>query len=350
MKESVPKKVLAQYDIGAVKKANLVSSGLIHQTWKVRAGKGDLPAGRQDFILQRLHPILATPEIAEDFFVVTTFLNDEGVLAPKCVLTRKQTVLADDRERVWRMQTYIPGKTFHRLEKPAMAAEAGRIFARFHMTLDRLPYRFKSKKMLHDTEKILAAFKKTAATNKKSELYQPVASDVQFVLRELPKLFLPKGLPMRCIHGDPKISNILFHADGEALAIVDLDTCNRRPILVEFGDAFRSWCGLKEDDPKNRFRLPVFKAAWKGYSDEAGKFLTKKEISLIPQSIGTITLELASRFLKDYFEDSYFGWDANRYPNRRAHNLARARGQIALYRDLKKKLPTVRSVIARRLS
>lgn len=339
MKASIPKKVLAQYDIGPLKKAELLSGGLIHQTWKVTAGKGA-------FVLQRLHAVLASQEIAEDFFVVTTFLNDEGILAPKCVLTKRQEVLAKDGDHVWRMQTFLPGgRTVHALETPAMAEEAGRIFARFHLTLDRLPYRFKSKKVLHDTPKILAAFKKTVRASRKSPLMEEVQDEVALILNELPKLFLPKGLPLRVIHGDPKVSNILFSKEGEAMALVDLDTCNRRPILVEFGDAFRSWCGLKEDDPKNPFRLPIFKAAWKGYQAEAGKFLTKKEIRLIPQSVALITLELASRFLKDYFEDSYFGWDANRYPSRRAHNLARVRGQIALYRDLKKKLPKVQAAM-----
>ena len=169
--------------------------------------------------------------------------------------------------------------------------------------------------------------------------------DVDFVVNELPKLFLPADLPMRVIHGDPKISNILFDAKGNAKAIVDLDTCNRRPILVELGDAFRSWCGVVEDDPKNTFRLPMFNAGWKGYSKVAGKWLTAKEKKLVPQAIGTITLELASRFLADYFTDNYFGWDAKRYESRRAHNLARARGQIALYKDLKKKMSDLKKVI-----
>jgi DNA polymerase elongation subunit (family B) len=30
------------------------------------------------------------------------------------------------------------------------------------------------------------------------------------------------------------------------------------------------------------------------------------------------------------FRDEYFGWDAARFPSRRAHNLVRARGQLAL--------------------
>jgi hypothetical protein len=43
-----------------------------------------------------------------------------------------------------------------------------------------------------------------------------------------------------------------------------------------------------------------------------------------------ITLELAARFLIDVVHDAYFGFDTARYPHRRAHNVARARGQYHL--------------------
>ena len=147
---------------------------------------------------------------------------------------------------------------------------------------------------------------------------------------------LPDDLPLRVIHGDPKISNVLFDRRLRATGIVDLDTCNRRPLLVELGDAFRSWCGKAEDDPHNTFSLPVFNAAWRGYAQEARGFITARERKLVAKAIGTITLELAARFLIDYFEDSYFGWDSSRYLSRRAHNLARARGQIAEFSTIKK--------------
>jgi hypothetical protein len=65
----------------------------------------------------------------------------------------------------------------------------------------------------------------------------------------------------------------------------------------------------------------------------------------VAQGIGTITLELAARFLADYFNDNYFGWDPKRYKSRRAHNLARARGQIALFKDLQKKMKQVKKII-----
>jgi hypothetical protein len=107
--------------------------------------------------------------------------------------------------------------------------------------------------------------------------------------------------------------------------------------MTELGDAFRSWCGRAEDDPHNGIDLEFFAAAWKSYLGAAGDFITEKEVHSVYEGICLISLELAARFLTDYFEDTYFGWDANRYPNRQAHNLARCRGQIALYRDVVKK-------------
>lgn len=297
------------------------------------------------FILQRLHPILSSEGIGEDFLAVTRFLKKKKFPAPECMLTSQGEVLAVDGEHVWRMQTFLKGRTMFVVKNPSMARESGEIYARLHKTLSKLDYAFKSDQIFHETEKVYAAFQKTVKAHYGSGLVDEVANEIAFVAAELPKLFLPTTLPMRVIHGDPKISNILFDAQGHAKAIVDLDTCNRRPLLVELGDAFRSWCGKKEDDAKNVFRLDVFASAWKGYAKGARGFITAREKKYVPQAIGTITLELAARFLTDYFTDNYFGWDASRYPSRRAHNLARAKGQIALYRDLKGKMREVKKIV-----
>jgi hypothetical protein len=117
-------------------------------------------------------------------------------------------------------------------------------------------------------------------------------------------------------------------------------------LAVELGDAFRSWCGFQEDRADNRFRLEIFEAGWRAYRSSAS-FLTQAEIASVGQGIGLITLELASRFLADYFTDSYFGWDTKRYPSRRAHNLARARGQLALYKDFVAQQESVEAILAR---
>lgn len=335
----IPAQILEAYDIGSVKSVKPISVGLIHQTYQVRAAKGT-------FVFQRLHPILASDAIGKDFFVVTTYLNSQGFPAPKCVVSKDLNVLTLDVDgHKWRVQTFLPGTTHTTILNASMAREAGAMFGGFHKSLAGLTYTFKSKKILHETEKIFAVFTKTAKKHWKSELMKDVAAEVAFVSQEMHKVLLPASLPLRAIHGDPKISNLLFDDTGKASGVVDLDTCNRRPLLVETGDMFRSWCGVEEDDPNNAFRLDIFKAGWKGYAKAADGFITARERKLVPKSVATITLELASRFLVDYFEDSYFGWDSSRYESRRAHNLARARGQLALYRDIWKKMDKMKAIV-----
>ena len=47
-----------------------------------------------------------------------------------------------------------------------------------------------------------------------------------------------------------------------------------------------------------------------------------------------VSLELAARFAADALAESYFGWNAARFPGRGEHNLVRARGQWSLHQAL----------------
>lgn len=326
----IPATILRQYDIGEVRDVCVVTAGLIHKTFLIKTSHGQ-------YIMQKLHPLLSSQKVAEDFFAVTEHLQRVAFKAPQCVLTKKEKIIAIGGDHAWRLQTKLSGKTVDVIADTETAREAGRKYGEFHRAIDSIKYRFTSPLKLHETEKIFLKFQKVVRAHARDPHMEPVREDVSFLLKMLPKFFLPKDLPRRVIHGDPKISNILFEGN-RAVSIIDLDTCNRHTILVELGDAFRSWCGKQEDDPKNIFSISMFRAAWSGYQKGANDFLTKQEIALVPKAIGTITLELATRFLNDYLEDSYFGWDSARYPSRRAHNLARCRGQLAEFKDLQKKL------------
>ena len=56
----------------------------------------------------------------------------------------------------------------------------------------------------------------------------------------------------------------------------------------------------------------------------------------------TMTLEVATRFLKDYLDgDAYF---KVQYPE---HNLVRARTQIKLVADMEKKMDEMNAIVAR---
>lgn len=334
----IPARILKAYDLGSIKKIELISSGHIHRTFKLSTSNGT-------FILQRLHPLLASQKIARDTLAVTKHLEKAGFPAPRCILTKRGRVLASDGKHRWRLQTCIAGRVFQKMQNTVMAKEAGKIFGRFHRVMDAIPHRFQTPLVWFNTPKRYADFMKTVRRFRKSPLMDDVRQEVALIERELPKLFMPSDISNRVIHADPKISNIIFYRRLRAKAIIDLDLCQRRPLPLEMGDALRSWCGQEEDDPRNAFNLSFFRAAWSGYEKETAGWLTEHERALIPQGIATVTLELASRFLADYFNDSYFGWNPKRYPSRRASVLAHARGQIALYKDLIKKQAKIKKIL-----
>jgi Ser/Thr protein kinase RdoA (MazF antagonist) len=337
MQSEIPAEILDSYDIGNISQIKVVTDGLVHKTFAITTDKGE-------YILQKLHPVLSTDEIAEDFSAVTAYLKEVGFPTPDLVRTIDAEILAKGDDEAWRMQTRLSGKTVHVLEDRTMAKKAGEMYARFHKTMAPFEYQFQAKKLLHETEKEFQRMLE-AAENAPAELVETVQEELEYIKDQLPKHFLPEDLPLRVIHGDPKVSNILFGEDAEAVAIIDLDTCNRRPLLVELGDAFRSWCGNEEDDPKNKFCLRMFQSAWNGYKAGAEGFMTEEELKYLPQAIGAIILELAARFLADYFNDNYFGWNPEKYDSRREHNLARCRGQIAEFKSYLEKYDRIVALV-----
>lgn len=342
MNMQIPQEVLASYHV-AVRSADEISGGLIHETYRIHSDVGE-------FVLQKLHPKLATDEIATDFANVTEFLKTQSFPAPGLIRTKDDKVLAKDANGgSWRMQTYIDGETFGVAASSEMVASAAGMYARFHRCMSDFPHGFQSQREAHATRLIYQDALSTFERYSDDPLFDAVEGMCGIVERELPTVFLPTDLPERVIHGDPKISNVRFRS-GEAVALLDLDTCGRQTVPVELGDAFRSWCGKAEEDPNNTFNVEYFRAGWMGYLGAAEGFLTRRECELVPQATAMITLELAARFLKDYFEDTYFGWDDDAYTGRRAHNLARAKGQIALYRDIKDKLPSLQKIVNRTIA
>lgn len=322
----IPMTIVKQYNLGEFKDIKVISMGLSHKTFS-------FSASGQEYIIQQMHTDLATDEIAYDIRIVTEHLNARGVLAPEIIINKNGDVLSADNDgRKWRIQTKIAGETFSKISKPELAYEAGKKMGETHLALASLPERLKTNLKMHDTREIFADLQATIRRADK-DLLEPVKEEVKFLTEVTPRCFLPDKLPKRVVHGDPKISNFIFQG-GEAVSMIDLDTCGYQTPLVDLGDAFRSWCGVEEDNPNNHFRLALYEAGLKGYMESSGELLGEREQRLIQMSVLNITSELACRFLIDYFRDRYFGWDAERYESRREHNLARCRGQIALFKDI----------------
>lgn len=322
------REVLAAYGIGDVR-LTPVAEGLINRTFFADAA-GDR------FVLQWVNPIFG-PSVHDDIEAVTAHIARAGLVTPRLVRTRDGALCTrDSGGGLWRLLTYLDGTTYARAPSPAHCESAGRLVGRFHAAVSSLVHTFAHRRAhVHDTPRHLGHLADVLAARRDHPLcgeVEPIGREILARASSLPPL---AGLPARIVHGDLKISNVLFSPAGEAVALVDLDTLAEMTIPVELGDAWRSWCNPKpEDDLAASFELGYFEAALRGYAEQGRALLTPAERAALPRSVETIALELAARFGADALEESYFGWDRQRFASASEHNLLRARGQLALSRSI----------------
>lgn len=331
------KQIIDMFPIGQVKHCTPLSGGLVHGTWGV-----DTEYGR--YILQKLHPSLADEDRLVDFVSVTQHLAKKDVPAPTHIPTKEGALAAYDADGMcWRLQTRLPGESRDHFIDQTELSGAGNILGRFHEAIQDIPS-LKAKAILHDTPRIYAQLLEVFADIRKDLYPAEFLEDVEYIQTHLPQLFLPQDVPQTVIHGDPKSSNFLFF-QKKAFALIDLDTCQMGSVLLDLGDAFRSWCGQKEDAQDNQFSIKRFASAWQGYC-LSGHCLSQDEKHLIAQSVLCITLELAARFAIDVVEDRYFGWDASFYTSRTAHNMARTAGQVRLAKDIERQKREIQELVS----
>lgn len=333
----VIERICFQYPIGKPGKVSKISTGLINDTYLVTAGK-------ERYILQKFSPIFGK-EAIYDVDAVSKHLVKKGFLAQRVIHSVEGKLFVYDAGDIWRLLSFIPGFVFTGASTPEIVYESGKILGNFHLAMADFGYEFKHKREAHHaTALFFKKFNKVFKTGDDSSL-QKLFSAVS----EIPRFYLPENLRKITTHGDPKISNIIFGKERgvfKARALVDLDDCGREHnVLVELGDAFRSWCANEEDDRSNDFDLEKFQVGLQGYFYGSEGFLEKKELELLPSAMKLITLELTARFLIDYFEDRYFAWDPERYSSRKDHNLARAEGQAVLYLDMESKSKDIERII-----
>lgn len=319
-----------------------LGTGLINRTFLARTPEG-VPR-----VLQQLNPMFPDA-VNEDIEAVTTHLAARGLLTPRLLRTRDGRLSVPGAGGGWRAMTYIPGRVLDAVESPAEAAGAGRLLARFHRALDDLDYEFRHRRPpVHEPARHLAALGAALAAHPGHRLHDAasvLAGEIFAAAGALPEL---PATPPRIVHGDPKISNLVFAADGpEALCMLDLDTLGAMPLPFELGDAMRSWCSVSsEDEPEGLFCAERFAAAVGGYAAEAAGWWTGTERGAVLPATAAIQVELAARFCADSLNESYFGWNPARFPARGEHNLARARGQLALHRALRAQWDALAAAVA----
>jgi len=344
--------VLSYFSVpGTFIDAERFGSGLINDTYLCRF----LDHGTaRKYILQRINTsVFKHPEqVMENVEVVTAHivnrLRTQGVHDPSSVTPmlvgarNRSSFLLDDSGSYWRMFHFIEsGEVFDRLSSADQAYEIGRGLGAFQALLSDL-----SPEKLHDTlpsfhytPTYLADYDEALRSDVK-RLADRVAAERDFVLHRrslaplLTDLIAAEEIPLRVVHNDAKVNNVMLStATGRALCMLDLDTVKPGIVHFDFGDCVRSGANPAGENAPDleavAFDADLYDAIAHGYLQEAGAFLTPREIVMLPKSVEVITFELGIRFLADYLRgDRYFKID---YPD---HNLHRARVQFKLLESI----------------
>ncbi|MDA0822876.1 MAG: aminoglycoside phosphotransferase family protein [Proteobacteria bacterium] len=316
--------------------------GLINQTWFVEN------YSNTRFVLQRLHPAIG-PQVNRKIDRITQHLTSLNLCTPMLITATSGQDCVTCDGFVWRLLGYVAGNSFNNVPDLQHAREAGSVLASFHGAfLDYPDVSEFERSQIHNLKTHLAnldqALSDYASHDRFVEI-QTLADEIMHRAERLP--CVTESAPC-IVHGDPKISNILFDPSGRGLCMVDLDTVGLMPIVWELGDAFRSWCNPHDEDaPESEFSLDMFKAGLEGYASGRTVPLDHEDAAAIVGATRTIYTELAARFCADALRESYFAWNPARFDSRTEHNLARARNQLNASSDLAKKNDEAEEIVQR---
>jgi Ser/Thr protein kinase RdoA (MazF antagonist) len=327
-----------------------LGDGLINHTYRVQS-----PAGA--FVLQRINgAVFPAPErIMDNLAALAAAAANRPELAvrlPALAHTAEHLPYVRDAEgALWRLMECIePSRTLRQLDSAAQAAEAGRVLGRFHRLGALLDPAALAVTLpgFHHTPAYLAELERTAADAVRTA---DAADALAFVdarralVGVLDKAVAARQTQPRLIHGDPKVDNLLFDADGaRALCLIDLDTVQPGLVHHDIGDCLRSCCNRAGEAGADsvRFDLGLCEALLTGYAEATGGLLGPTEIELIVPAIRLIPLELGIRFLTDHLRgDRYFR------VRHRGENLTKARRQFALVADIERQAAAIEAVVRR---
>ncbi len=355
---------------GQINQVQPFGSGNINDTFlvTVRATSTEKITSKLEhrFVLQRINTqVFQQPQLVmqnmrifsehvQECLTADNFCLNRRWEVPRVLLTKDGRDHYQENNNFWRSISFIEGsQTFDTIQDLDHARETGFGLGMFHRSISNLPTDRLADTLpgFHITPSYLRQFDEVVASK-----IVPKSAEVVRCLKFVEERrswatvledAKERGeLPLRTIHGDPKINNVLIDTTTQqAISLIDLDTIKPGLIHYDIGDCLRSGCNPVGEETADwetvHFESELGQAMLQGYLDSAQDFLTDHDYKYIYDSLRLLAFELGLRFFTDYLNGSvYF---KTKYPE---HNLLRALVQFRLAESIESQERTIGNIIS----
>ncbi|MEA5503069.1 aminoglycoside phosphotransferase family protein [Halotia wernerae UHCC 0503] len=345
---------------GQVTEVRAFGSGNINDTFIVTLAASKA----KHFILQRINTqVFRQPQLVmQNMRILTEHVHQRLQCTPlnrrwevpRVLLTEDAQDYCNDADgSFWRAISFIANsQSFDTLDDHSFAQEIGYALGMFHNLISDLP----SEKLadtlagFHITPLYLQNYieilaKTTVHRSPEVSYCLQFVSDRQTFAHILEDAKATGKLPLRLMHGDPKINNVMFDTiTQQAVSVIDLDTVKPGLVHYDIGDCLRSGCNPAGEETEQwgsvYFDTDLCQGILQGYLSIAKAFLTENDYAYMYDAIRLIAFELGLRFFADYLGgDVYF---KVKHPE---HNLIRAIIQFKLTESIESQETKIRTII-----
>lgn len=331
--------VLSCYEIKRDASIQTFGNGLINSTWKVTDGLND-------FVLQKVNEqVFKSPyDIASNIDAVDNFLKknhpDYPFIAPLRTVGGRNMVYLPG-EGCFRLFPFIKDSVTHSIALNAEHAfQAAFQFGQFTRKLHHFPAAT-LKITLPDFHNLTARFQQFNAAlyhGNPNRIFES-KNEIEYLISQQKIVSTYQGtitsgkFPIRVMHHDTKISNVLFDKKDRGIAVIDLDTVMPGYYISDVGDMMRTYLSPVSEEETDLTKIEIrpdfFEGIAEGYFQAMADVLNEFEIKKFIYSGVFVVYMQALRFLTDYLNDDvYYGSSYEK------HNYLRAQNQIVLLKSL----------------
>lgn len=316
-------------------KIETITGGYIHKTFKISFSDGEA------YVLQSINvSVFKDPfAVMDNILLAANHLKTKNypfkILQP--IASNNGFLEIDKFGNYWRAFPFFKNTVvFEKVSDSRQAFEAAKAFGLFIKYLDGIAVNSIKETIpdFHNLKNRMSRFDQALkdANPPQVEKAKEAIESILVWYRQLTFDF--KKMPLRVVHNDTKISNVLLDKDTlKGVCVIDLDTMMQGYLVHDFGDMIRTMCCTapenETDLDKVAINVAIFKAMTKGFLSEIQTILKKEEQENLLSGGLYIIFEQAIRFLTDYLKGNIY------YPvHFNDQNLFRAKNQLRLFESL----------------